>query len=120
MVVVRAERGDRILGALGYDHVSQQEAPARAKHPVDALKKLRLVVSLQMVHDESRDDEIERTAGKRILDPADAQLHPVRVEESAGCGEHLRARVHTDELSEWVRREEPPGRLAGAGPQLED
>lgn len=61
MIVVGTERRDRVLGALGHDHIGQDEAPARTKRRVDPPEGLGLGLSLQVVvDDKSRDDEIKR------------------------------------------------------------
>ena len=120
VVVLRAERGDRVLAVLGYDDVCDDKAPARAKARANAPKEPGLFLPAEVMDDQGGDDEVDKALGQRVLDPADAQVDPLTVEQSARYSEHLVARVDSDELCPWMVRQQPASGLASASPEFED
>ncbi len=64
---------------------------------------------------ETRNDEVERPLGERILEARDAQIAL-----EVGGGEHRLALVDPDEPRSSVAGEDAPRRLAGADAEVED
>jgi hypothetical protein len=71
-----------------------------------------------VVHGQSREGEIERPHGKRILEALHAQIR-LGQRLSRHC-EHRFARVDPHEPCRFVPREHPQGRLTCAGAELQD
>ena len=83
----------------------------------DAREQIRLTGTVEVVHSERGDDEVEAALGERVLETTDPQVGPG---DNAGRrGQHLGALVDADQLGGRMELEHPSRGLARADPELE-
>jgi hypothetical protein len=93
-------------GRSGTTDVGQHEAPGRTEIRVNQPEELGLAPALQVVDDERGDDAVEGARRKRVLDPPEAEVDPIGVEQRRG--------PDALEIGYWIHRrllgEHPHGR----------
>ena len=64
----------RVLGSLGYDDVAEDEASLRHDDAREPFEQIALLGTVEVVHGEHGDHEVERSVGQRILEARKAEV----------------------------------------------
>ena len=102
-----------------YD-IGEDEAPTGFERVNDPPEEIGLAVSVEMVHRQRRDDEVEWPFRQRILQIPDEHGDSVRGKGVTGDGDHSWTPVDSDELRLGVAGKNPPGRLARPDAKFEN
>jgi hypothetical protein len=119
VVDLRIDRRHDVRGVEWRHDVGEDEAPTGVERFGDPPEETGLAVSVELMHRERRDDEVERRFRQRILQKADEHADSVGRKCVTGDTDHSRTRVDSDEPRLGVASNNAPGRLARAAVILE-
>ena len=120
VIDLRIDRRHDVRGVDWRYDVGEDEAPIGFERVGDPPEKIGLAISVEMMHRQRRNHEVERPFRQRVLQIPDEHADSVGGKGVTGDGDHSRTPVDSDELRLGVAGKNSPGRLARPDAKFEN